>query len=246
VLATTEAVTGLGLGYLSQNEQRIAETRQRIAAIEKTAGNMIRLDAESKSLLEMSPFLLDLVVAEARCRGTAVLTVENCHGMPFIADLALRARNTGITLLVLYSGDMSAPGHEPNRMGKVLVDGMEVQGGALSDPKVATAAVMSRLAQHGIEFSSSWTDADQNEGARLLLIGYLPGQTANIDLAGLYGEIGEEKDGAAWQSAAAWPVKLGVAMRGHIISDRADFAFFTKCVSRIWAPTSERSRGQQG
>jgi hypothetical protein len=232
VLAATEAVTGQGLGYLSRQERRIADSSRSTADLTVVEGGVTRLDGRQKSLLELSPFIVDLVAADVRRRRTSVLAVDHCHGAPFIADLALRARNANLALLMLYQDD------DVDQSGKVLVDGRGIEGSAIRDGEAAAALVDGWLTRA----------AASPVGGRpnlLCLAGNGDGRD-RLDLSGLYREIGGEIAGAAWQGAAAWAGKFGAAIQGHIMADPAEFGFFTRCVARIWAPTSERSRGQQG
>ena len=49
-----------------------------------------------------------------------------------------------------------------------------------------------------------------------------------------------------WQAADAWKPAFDRAIQSQIDTETAGFDFFYQCVRRIWAPTSERSRAQQG
>lgn len=244
VLAATEAATGLALRYISSASDQLAATSKTVATVETLAPGVTRVDARNKALLEMSPFLLDLLTAEARQLGSAALLVEKCRGMPFIADFSLRARRLGLTIVALYEQAETRALAPFAAAGAVYVTDGAIAGGALSDSGEAWAQAATLLRANGVE--AAITEQGRSTG-RLLLLAQAPsGGATKMNLLTLRDQIALDPNGPSWQCAQSWPAALDGAIRGQIVSDQSAFDFFNQCVRRIWAPTSERSRAQQG
>ncbi len=239
-LATTEAVTGLGLKCLQASAQRIEATAATSLTAATAATGVTVVNAGGKSLLELSPFLLDVASGDAERFGRSAVLVDDVDGMPFLADIALRAATHGLAIWVTYSS-RKEPQSLAARPASFTVRDRRISGRPLADPATVWQRTGERLEASPLASIIPSLSAPVREGTGRVLI---VGGKAGADL----GMLETEGDAAAadWQLADTWQRAFDRAIQGHIDAEMTGFDFFYKCVKRAWAPTSDRSRGQQG
>src|SRR5579872_4023278 len=199
-LVAAQAASGLALAFL-----RIAAAKPLAVpgGFERRPGaapHATRLDARGKSLLETAPFALDLVTAYGTRDGRAALLVENWFGAIFVADIALRARRSGLNLAVFYHEERADDLAPFQGSGMVWIEHARITGGGA--PHRVLLDVASRYSAAAPLLDAMAVPSP----SRLLLV---------ADKAPLRHGVSHPLAGAAWQEAEVWPASLQQAIDQH-------------------------------
>ncbi|WP_342642098.1 hypothetical protein [Rhodoligotrophos ferricapiens] len=237
-LAASQAATGLALRAIRLAQDRIGLRDRPAIGVSELRAGILRIDAGGRSLLEMAPLLVDALAADAKRHGRAVLLAENCPDLPFVVDLAVRSRHLACAMACLYQsgsqGDATAGGF----VGR----GDQLIGGALTSEAFAMIASSPVIERFNAGSLVSACDGGRD---RVLLLAS-DGDADALAEEPLWPGLFSRSERQGWQDASRWLGAIEQSIKGEILVDPEDFAFFTSCVARIWVPTSERSRAQQG
>ncbi|MGF7160607.1 hypothetical protein FHS85_002238 [Rhodoligotrophos appendicifer] len=230
-LAASQAATGTALNALRLMGQQPRAPLPKAVITKEHASGCLSIDAGGRCLLELAPLLLDALVADAKRYGCAELMVENCRDMPFVVDFAARSRHLTDEILCLYQGAL-----DEAVMGGFATAGGAVVGGRMSAAEMALAlAESSRFPERATEFITA-----QGTPGRVVLLAQGQETSRGRSLAVKFSHTEN------WQDAETWLPSIDRAIKGQLFVAPEDFAFFMHCVAKVWVPTSERSRSQQG
>lgn len=206
-LATAQAATGGAFRALMESSQSFRGSAGERVIVKRDEAREILIDCQGKSLLELSPFLIDAFAAGAHNIDDYCLTAFHWGDEVFLADMAIRGRTVGLPITVTYQG------------------------------KAQRSPLSFHISAEGIH-DAGQPDHTSSSDANMLTI--RTGGKKTMSAARL------ETTAAAWFTPDQWLSRFDQALVRSLWIDEDEFRFFSQCVGKIWLPTSERSRKQQG